>query len=58
MADTIQSCFRRYEKKYLLNYRQYEAICAGMAPYMEAAQAAFYLDIKGDSDVIFAERVL
>ncbi|MBR1873047.1 MAG: DUF975 family protein [Bacteroidales bacterium] len=29
-----------------------------LAPYMESAQAAFYLDIKGDSDVIYAERVL
>ena len=29
-----QSCFRRYEKKYLLTYRQYCALKRGMAPYM------------------------
>ena len=32
----IQSCFRRYEKKYLLTEKQYEAMRAGMAPYMKA----------------------
>ena len=32
--NEIQSCFRRYEKKYLLTREQYLAVCAGMAPYM------------------------
>ena len=32
----IQSCFRRYEKKYLLTQEQYEAMISGMASYMKA----------------------
>lgn len=32
----IQSCFRRYEKKYLLTEAQYRAMRSGMAPYMKA----------------------
>ncbi len=32
----IQSCFRRYEKKYLLTQEQYKAVLAGMASYMKA----------------------
>ncbi|MCR5138318.1 MAG: polyphosphate polymerase domain-containing protein [Oscillospiraceae bacterium] len=31
----IQSCFQRYEKKYLLTQEQYRAVLAGMLPYME-----------------------
>ena len=30
----IQSCFKRYEKKYLLTQAQYEAMLAGMADCM------------------------
>ncbi len=30
----IQSCFKRYEKKYLLTQEQYEAVRFGMAQYM------------------------
>ena len=32
----IQSCFRRYEKKYLLTQVQYRAMLSGLAPYMKA----------------------
>jgi len=42
MSDAIQSCFRRYEKKYLLNEKQYEAMKNGMAPYMEADKFSHY----------------
>lgn len=31
----IQSCFKRYETKYLLTYEQYTAVLEGMAPYMK-----------------------
>ena len=31
----IQSCFKRYEKKYLLTAEQYRAMLLGMAPYMK-----------------------
>ena len=31
----IQSCFQRYEKKYLLTPAQYRAVKQGMAPYMK-----------------------
>ena len=34
MSD-IQSCFKRYEKKYLLTRGQYLAMLNGMAPYMK-----------------------
>lgn len=30
----IQSCFERYEKKYLLTPEQYRAVLLEMAPYM------------------------
>lgn len=42
MGNAIQSCFKRYEKKYLLTYEQYEAMRAGMAPYMEADRYSNY----------------
>ncbi len=32
----IQTCFRRYEKKYLLTQEQYKEMLSGMAPYMKA----------------------
>jgi hypothetical protein len=38
----IQSCFKRYEKKYLLNYDQYMAVKKGMAPYMTADRFSNY----------------
>ncbi|MBR2832141.1 MAG: polyphosphate polymerase domain-containing protein [Oscillospiraceae bacterium] len=31
----LQSCFRRYEKKYLLTQEQYRAVKRGMAPFMK-----------------------
>lgn len=31
----IQSCFKRYETKYLLRHEQYAAMLDGMAPYMK-----------------------
>ena len=31
----IQSCFKRYETKYLLTHEQYAAMLDGMAPYMK-----------------------
>ncbi len=31
----IQSCFERYEKKYLLTRKQYRSMLLGMAPYMK-----------------------
>ena len=42
MATTIQSCFKRYEKKYLLSWEQYQAMRIGMAPYMEADRYSNY----------------
>ena len=33
--NEIQSCFKRYEKKYLLTREQYFAVKNGMAPYMK-----------------------
>ena len=38
----IQSCFRRVEKKYLLTYRQYQAMCAGMETYVEPDAFSHY----------------
>ena len=35
MAEIIQNCFKRYEKKFLLTRTQYEAMKAGMAGHME-----------------------
>lgn len=34
MSHPIQTCFRRYEKKYLLTRRQQAQLLAGMAPYV------------------------
>ena len=42
MAAAIQNCFRRYEKKYLLTWRQYRAMLEGMAPYMRADHYSNY----------------
>ena len=41
MSD-IQSCFKRVEKKYMLTRAQYQAMLAGMAPYMEADRYSNY----------------
>lgn len=38
----IQSCFKRVEKKYLLTYKQYQAMCAGMEPYVEPDAHSHY----------------
>ncbi|MBR5926143.1 MAG: polyphosphate polymerase domain-containing protein [Firmicutes bacterium] len=38
----IQSCFRRYENKYLLSRAQYEAMKKGMAPYMRPDEYSNY----------------
>ena len=38
----IQSCFRRYEKKYLLTKEQYQAMLLGMAPYMKQDRYPHY----------------
>ena len=38
----IQSCFQRYEKKYILTWKQYQAMRAGMAPYMKADRFSNY----------------
>ncbi len=35
MANQIQSCFRRYEKKYCLTAAQQRFLLEGMAPYMK-----------------------
>lgn len=35
MANQIQSCFRRYEKKYRLTAAQQRFLLEGMAPYMK-----------------------
>ena len=34
--NSIQTCFQRYEKKYLLTKAQYQTVRFGMAPYMKA----------------------
>ena len=36
MADKIQSCFERYEKKYMLTPDQQRFLLDGMRPYMQA----------------------
>jgi len=36
MAKKIQQSFKRFEKKYLLNPVQYNALLDGMMPYMKA----------------------
>lgn len=38
----IQSCFKRYEKKYLLTKEQYHTIRIGMAPYMKPDEHPCY----------------
>lgn len=38
----IQSCFKRYEKKYLLSEAQYEAMRLGMATYMKPDEHPCY----------------
>jgi len=38
----VQSCFERYEKKYLLTREQYRAFRRGMAPYMQPDQHPRY----------------
>lgn len=35
MAEQVQSCFKRYEKKYLLSRKQYEAMKRGMEAHMQ-----------------------
>ena len=42
MSEMIQSCFRRYEKKYLLTYDQYRAMLEGMAPHTRADRFSNY----------------
>ncbi|MBR1496853.1 MAG: polyphosphate polymerase domain-containing protein [Oscillospiraceae bacterium] len=42
MGNTIQSCFKRYEKKYLLTWEQYEAMRRGMERYMVADRYSNY----------------
>ena len=42
MENIIQSCFKRYEKKYLLTYRQYAAMLERMAGHMEADRFSNY----------------
>lgn len=38
----IQSCFKRVEKKYLLTYKQYEAMRKGMEPYVRPDEHSHY----------------
>ena len=42
MGNMIQSCFQRYEKKYLLTQKQYQAMRSGMAPHMTADRYSNY----------------
>ena len=42
MSETIQSCFKRYEKKYLLTPEQYEQMLRGMRPYVTADKYSHY----------------
>ena len=42
MSENVQSCFKRYEKKYLLTCEQYEAVRAGMAKHMVADRYSNY----------------
>lgn len=42
MANQIQSCFRRYEKKYRLTAAQQRFLLEGMAPYMKKAAYGAY----------------
>ena len=38
----IQSCFKRYEKKYLITKEQYREIIKGMMPYMKPDEHPVY----------------
>lgn len=42
MSELVQSCFKRYEKKYLLTWRQYTAMLAGMSEHMRADRYSHY----------------
>lgn len=42
MAQTIQRCFARYEKKYLISPAQYRALTAGMAGHMRPDEYGRY----------------
>lgn len=42
MAEIIQNCFKRYEKKFLLTRAQYEAVKAGIEGHMEPDAHANY----------------
>lgn len=42
MANQIQSCFRRYEKKYRLTAAQQRFLLEGMAPYMKKDACGAY----------------
>ena len=42
MNGTVQTCFKRYEKKYPLTWEQYQAMLKGMAPYMQADRHSRY----------------
>jgi hypothetical protein len=38
----IQSCFKRYEKKYLITKEQYRVLLSGMMPYMKPDEHPVY----------------
>ena len=38
----IQSCFRRFEKKYLLTQAQYAVLLKGMGPYLQPDEYGHY----------------
>ena len=42
MAGKTQSCFQRYEKKYMLTPEQFKGMLAGMEPYMRADEYGRY----------------
>ena len=42
MGNTVQCCFRRIEKKYLLTREQYERVRWGMQPYLRADRYSHY----------------
>ncbi len=42
MAEIIRSCFKRYEKKFLISRAQYEAMLAGMRDHMDPDAHARY----------------
>ena len=39
----IQSCFKRYEKKYLITKEQYRVLLSGMMPYMKPDEHPVFL---------------